>query len=148
MDFFGFWIGPSYLLFYQFTWCTFFLVTNSKRLQHQDRFLLRYGKSYKKIVKYLLINQAIKGKMKCMHYIIFSYKGKRLVEEKNFLSGTLITIGLKSLITVRRTAFWLTLWNVCLMVFKITYPCGFGTSVLCYQSQFCIRFYFNLLCRS
>lgn len=73
----------------------------------------------------------MKGKMKCIYYIIFSYKGKKLVEEKNFLSGTLITIGLKSLIPLRHTAFWLTLWNVYLMVFKITYPCSFGTSVLC-----------------
>ena len=43
-------------------------------------------------------------------------------EEKPFLLGILMTVGIKSLITLRHTAFWLTLWNVCLMVFKITYP--------------------------
>ena len=52
-------------------------------------------------------------------------------EEKPFLLGILMTVGIKSLITLRHTAFWLTLWNVCLMVFKITYPCSFGISVLC-----------------
>lgn len=52
-------------------------------------------------------------------------------EEKPFLLGILMIIGLKSLITLMHTAFRLTLWNVCLMVFKITYPGSFGISVLC-----------------